>query len=564
MTDIKNLFPEADKRQIAISIIFIFISALGAMLHILFFEDISDDLAYRFVLTPDVPFEHPFGGEKVMSLADAIASQIDQWHTHSGRFLLHTITQMFAGVWGRVAYSAFTSLIIFVVEIMLWIYAMRRNSRYPMLWAIICVVMILNHGVYLIRIMAYGINYLWPLVLALPFMDIVIQMSRGKHVGSCRVIFYAIIAFLVGSTQEAFSLPLSAASLIVLCHLLIRRKATPGYLAVCICLWIGTALVAFAPGTLSRGRSLNITANLTATLFDGVITLSSQFLVLLPALALCLCMAIKYGWRELLKLCPFELMCFVLSMLMILVVHTQYHSSLGTCFFSYLVTLACITRLLDIEMKQKTAMAIRMISLALMLAFAVFQYYLAYNDYRYKEHNRLIVETYINSPDGIVEYKPLAPCRFTDRYTYDFVNILREGTWNNRMIQAAYGAPDKPIVLLTQQQMECLRHISNCDSLLIPGDAGFFLIGGTYAVCPAIGYHPDSIVVTQKTKAALNPLTRIKRKIFNSGNEASESSTFRCHVKLGDDRYKFIRTRYGDFYILLDVGYCPVVSVDMQ
>lgn len=555
---IEMIFATRDTKCAAVSVAFMLIAAACAMLRILFFEDISDDLAYRFVLSPDAPFENPFGAERVTSLADAVTSQIDQWQSHSGRFLLHTITQMFAGVWGREAYSVATAFIILAVELMLWHFAMRRNNSFPLLWALTCIVMTNSYGIHLIRIMAYGINYLWPPLVVLPFMAVLRRAAGGDRFSLPQAVDFAILAFVTGSTQEAFAMPLSAVAFLVLCTLAMRRRLTPAYVAICGCLFAATALVAFAPGTLSRGSSLDIIGDLKSVLINGVITISSNYIQLLPALLLCLCVIVKRGWRALLALSPVEMGCFVLSILMIMVAHTQYHSALGVVFFSYPVTLACAASLLGKTPKRAAVAAIRATAIAVFSLYTAYQIYLIRDDYRYMRHNHEIVEAYMASPDGIVAYRPLEPHRLTAGYMYDFVSALQEGTWNNRMIQAAYGSQDKPVVLFNTRQIETLKHISDCDSLRISGSAGFFLLGSSYAVKPAGSQPQETIVITQETRQGRNPISRI----IHGEDDTETSSTFKTHATLGNNQYKLIHTRYGDFYIIMNLGYCPVVSID--
>lgn len=136
----RKLFQSDDKYGVTISVTVMAVSALLFFFHVLFFEDILDDLTYRCILTPEHPFANTIGAEKVTSLADAIKSQCNAWHDHNGRFFIHTITQMFAAVWGREAFSVFSALVVFVIELMLWFNLMYRNNRYPIVWAVtVCV-----------------------------------------------------------------------------------------------------------------------------------------------------------------------------------------------------------------------------------------------------------------------------------------------------------------------------------------------------------------------------------------------------------------------------------------
>ena len=73
-----------------------------------------------------------------------------------------------------------------------------------------------------------------------------------KHGGS--VLFYLSIGLMCGSSQEGFTIPLSAS--VFICSIFNYKKLNRGSFCLIIGLWLGTALVVFAPGTLKRGNSV--------------------------------------------------------------------------------------------------------------------------------------------------------------------------------------------------------------------------------------------------------------------------------------------------------------------
>lgn len=410
------------------------------------------------------------------------------------------------------------------------------------------------------RIMAYSMNYIWPVVLVLPYIFI-IQWIADKNVGYLRSAGCLLLAFLAGNTQEVFNLPLSFTSFILMCYLLIKHhRVSRLFVGMCVALWIGTATVVFAPGTMNRGQSIEAFLWLKSSIYTWVL-FAIEMPVLWLTLIACVCMICAYGKRALLRLCPFEMICMVLATLMSLVVHTGSRSLSGFQFFCLLVFLACISRLIKESAYERLRRPLNISSILIYLIFMVFQISQIAQDYRYKIHNHMIVNGYMDSPDGIVEYTPVDSLSLNGSYQYDFAAIRCSLCWN-MLMRGTYGSVEKPVLLLTHDEMARLAEIGVDDSRRVPGDAGFYYLTDEIVVRPADSEDKlEPLSVKFKNKQTTdNPIEKLRLAMCRPQNADSVTETQVLTKGLG--QYTLIHTRYGDFVVLF-LEYHPL-SLDKQ
>ena len=550
MNFIKKLYPDADKRGVTAAFAMMAVSVLLCMLRMLFYEDINDDLVYRFIVTDGYGVDD--SPERVKSIADVIVSQCAHWYVVNGRFLLHTLVQIFDCLLGRGCFSVCTSLVILAVELMLWHYAMRRNSRYPVLWAVAVSVSFVMlyltvRNWWLLQQMAYSFNYVWPLLVVLPFISKVQRVASGEKVGRWGGIGCAVLALLTGCTQEVFICPLCGATFVLLLrNLMLRRRVSWMFVIMCLCLWLGTASVVFAPGTLHRGAGLPWNW-LKSVLYEGALYLS-ELPLLWMAVAIVSCYCIKYGFRAALRLCPFEALCLALAVMMSLVLHTGSQAFSGVNIFSLMVCLRYGACLLGASMSNGRRRKLRIVSLSIFVLFVAYQVYFIASDIRLCNYNRGIVESYIASPDGIVAYTPSAPSRFTWG-NVDF-SELRENYWLVMSFKMAYGKRDKELFMLTDDEKDRFASIPGNDSIRVPGDAGFYYLTDVIVVKPINAEERfESLKVVLKKAESQHPLDVIRlkwRKYRGACDPATEETI------VGEEYYcyRICHTRYGDFACL--------------
>lgn len=540
----------ADRRSVMLGFAIMALSALFIFFHVIFFEDILDDLVYRYILIPPYSYLNYFGAEKVTSLADAIKSQCSEWHAHSGRFMIHTLTQVFVSVWGRNVFAICTALIVFAIETMLWTYMMKRNNRYPIIWAVTISILFATYSSPVMRHIAAATNYIWPVIVVLPCIYMIKRTASGEKMSVATTVGCILLALLTGCTQEVYNLPLSCALFVLLCYLLIKRhKVTPSLVGMCVALWIGTASIVFAPGTMSRGERLELFMWLKSSLVTWI-EYASQMPVVWLTLVATVCVTVRYGRRAMVRLCPFEMMCLLFAMLMSIFVHTRIRSLSGFRLFCLLVFLACMSRLLKEGVTGKYSHLLKPVSILIFLVFTCLQIMQITEDYRYKTHNRAIVEAYMESPDGIVEYTPIGQEYKNEDFECDFAGIRYTPFWNVQL-QYTYGSMERPVLPLTQDEMKRFSEIGSNDSLRVPGNSGFYYLTDEIVVRPVDGEEKFETYVAeykneQTQHTMIEKLLAIMRRPYETGAETSTLTLTKDDIY----HYRLMHTRYGDYIVL--------------
>lgn len=215
---------------------------------------IADDYSYRFF------YDEGIGKLKVVnSLKDAIVFQAHDYMTHNGRFIVHTLTAYFCGKlgveWFRVINALIFVLFVYGVLKLIRNESGRRNiDKY--LIAFVLFLFMPCPGMIWLGSIAMCINYLWTACAITYFMILYKAIAENKKTYNIGIkILFFFIGLLVGSLQESFSLGISAALFFYYCFNLKKFKNAVPYLVIGF--WLGTLIVAFAPGNFVRMGQVN-------------------------------------------------------------------------------------------------------------------------------------------------------------------------------------------------------------------------------------------------------------------------------------------------------------------
>lgn len=213
----------------------------------------GDDLGYMFADTT----HHCGDGVRVTSLWQCFTTQCHHYVTTNGRFAVHVVVMALLNLVPLWVFRVLNALMFGA----LWYLATRfvpaerrTNTLYAVTWMLLLVALP-QPGVVLLTLVSYAVNYLW---VAVAVLALLLFMQRKPD--SRWLIVYA---FVVGTLQESFSLPLCAGLVVAT----IMRRAP---LAATYSFIVGTAVEVFAPGNMAHaaqggGFSLAaITAKLTA------------------------------------------------------------------------------------------------------------------------------------------------------------------------------------------------------------------------------------------------------------------------------------------------------------
>lgn len=215
---------------------------------------IADDYAYRFF------HDESIGGLRIVdSLKDAIIFQAHDYMTHNGRFIVHTLTAYFCGKLGIEWFRIINSMIFVLLVYGVLILIRREFGRKHIDKYIIAFILFLFMpcpGMIWLGSIAMCINYLWSACAITYFMILYKAIAENKKTYNIGIkILFFFIGLLVGSLQESFSLGISAALFFYYCFNLKKFKNAVPYLVIGF--WLGTLIVAFAPGNFVRMGQVN-------------------------------------------------------------------------------------------------------------------------------------------------------------------------------------------------------------------------------------------------------------------------------------------------------------------
>lgn len=217
-------------------------------------EPCGDDLLYQMVLD-----NNPLGTNLshvhiVSGFRDAMESQYHQYFHQGGRVPVHIFVQMFAGAWGYKAFGIFNaSLLVLTIFLFGWLTLPAVLRRDALCWILISIGFLYlfqsNGNIW------YGIvgsmNYLYPITLVLGWL--IIWKNIVSENFKSNFLIYSLIAlfsFITGWSHEAYSLPLSGGAFLFLCFN--RKKIDKRLWYLVAPLWLGTAVLVFAPGNFNR------------------------------------------------------------------------------------------------------------------------------------------------------------------------------------------------------------------------------------------------------------------------------------------------------------------------
>lgn len=204
----------------------------------------GDDLGYMFTDTS----LHKGDGAILTSPSEIITTQASHWMNCNGRFIVHTLVQLFVGFLGKDIFCAVNALMFGMLVLLTCRLALpvgRFGFGSGLSVAVILWLCLPRPGVTMLSLVSYSVNYLWTAVIILFFLLFwrAVEEHRVKRNG---IIWACIYAFFAASWQESFSVPVSAGLIAWWC--VAGHKATGREISVIICFLIGTILISLAPG----------------------------------------------------------------------------------------------------------------------------------------------------------------------------------------------------------------------------------------------------------------------------------------------------------------------------
>lgn len=249
-----------------------------------------DDLIYQYYWLNErtIELQEPVDlSNRIDDFLEAFNSQKNHYVVMNGRFVVHFIVSCFCGFLGRPLFSVLNAIIyvlFFVGCVKLLNFNSIANSTtaIAIIWLGLPIQYILWYSV------AFAVNYLW---VSTAFIYFFILLKSILKFDSCKSLYSFVGLFLFGlvfgAMHEGFSLPLSCA---IFCFIVINRNmVNRKLLFLALGLWIGTAFVVLAPGTIGRGSGSLSGVNVGDFIFMklDVLRYSKRLYLLLLLLIVC-------------------------------------------------------------------------------------------------------------------------------------------------------------------------------------------------------------------------------------------------------------------------------------
>ena len=396
------------------------IIGLMAMCAVFFFlrsywhELSGDELLYQYVWEKDDPTNLWENGHRferhISSVADIWQTQRIHYMKWSGRSIVHTLEQCFSGPAGFVVFCVINTAVLVLLVWLVVKYVSNESGPY-LLWLLTLIGLLymfpFEDSIW--TSINYGLNYLWPGVWSVAVLLLWERIEKGNL--PVRWNFgIAMLGLLAGWSNEAFSVGLAGGTFIF--YWLNFRRLPRRILWLVIPLWIGTAILVFAPGNLVRfmrsddGESLS----LYYKMLNGVLNLLAQKLFWL-ALAIVIVEFIYHRSRILSFARASQLLLWMLAVTFLFILVMNSMSKTNT-FEELLCMLLILGYMRYCGFFDRETMPKRVSCVALTVLLAAHQAILCVDTYKVSRFQRRMIDEYIASPDGFVRYDApeLFPC----------------------------------------------------------------------------------------------------------------------------------------------------------
>lgn len=376
----------------------------------------NDDFMYMFLflnkfsngVVASIDTTHP-----IKTIYDVFISQYHHFMAMNGRTPVHFLVQAFIGVWGKGLYNICAT----VIFMLLWYGSVmlvksptnfnKRQSLEPhliistpdyiiigaLLWFLLPCPNCLYNGI------DFSINYLWSCTLGVLFILTYRHSLTQDATTTTTQITLFIFAILTGWMHEAFTIPLSGTLFFYTIYQ--RGHLNKATWILTIGLWLGTALIVFAPGTLHRGGSTFADFNFQdfIAIKMDMVRYSKRFYLLCITLTIGLILLGKKEMHKFIKNNSFLLSIIILGMVFIFLIN--HYSQRMQFYTEYLSIIVSLRLLYKLRLPQIALKSISIILFLLMLIHvpATIYYTKAVND----EFTHML-DLYKTSPSGNTTY----------------------------------------------------------------------------------------------------------------------------------------------------------------
>lgn len=184
----------------------------------------------------------------ISGLGDIISTQTQHYQTTNGRFLVHSVVMMFAGIGGMSAFRICSSIIFVVLIYELYVLCGRRNRALIPIF-LLSIMLLPAFNITFWGNIATVTNYLWTAVFFFAYL-IGLENARDTEMSRTILVLFAAGAFVSGALQESFSIGATVGSLALLWRN--RNSLSIGLLVIIFFYCLGAFFVVFAPANFQR------------------------------------------------------------------------------------------------------------------------------------------------------------------------------------------------------------------------------------------------------------------------------------------------------------------------
>lgn len=210
---------------------------------------LGDDIDYCYFITDSI--WNSFG--HLNSITRFFASQANHYWYVNGRFVAHTLVQLFCGVAGKAAFAAANALVyctfIYLILKICGVRSLVNNVRA----VVTCIAIVML--TFITKMMpTTQIGFVWMFTLNLLWLRLFLN---HRHASVQQIAGICLLGALAGNGQEALTLGLSAS--LGLWWLHHRCRIGKARTAMLVCYWAGTLAICLSPGTLGRAETMDVT-----------------------------------------------------------------------------------------------------------------------------------------------------------------------------------------------------------------------------------------------------------------------------------------------------------------
>lgn len=426
------------------------IAAAATFQHAMTLAWIGDDMVYRFIYDTLEP---------IRNFRDVMMSQASHYMNENGRLPAHVLVQSFAGIWGRTAFSIADALmmagmLVLTVRFISMAPGLEKAREKSIIYVSVTILMMVFFPMptVLYYSVSMSLNYLWACVLFVAMLLIFMAGRSDANSGWNKVVDTGgiIVAFLCGWWNEAFSVPASGGLLL---YWIIRRDLNRRQKWMVVSLIIGTAILAFAPGTLMRAARMGASGGIKGSvmmLIDCYLDVTFIWILVMVAV-ITLVSPLRRNIRSFIRGNLLTVCILLVALVFSVYAHTYSHSL-------FLVEYLSMVLLIRIGWKMCRGLnnigywSIVAASL-LMLIFAGFEYYAGVCDRQAWNEYREMEARYDISTDGVTwietprpDWWPIRECVADNGR-----QLPLPGEYWSREFAAYHGAEKKPTIILKKK-----------------------------------------------------------------------------------------------------------------